>query len=101
MKPRKFEEIKLAYVNQFPPFAYSRSGKSEGFGIEILDAALKEVGIKAVYVPKGLDVIKRALQSGEADGIAVYAITPERQKIYDYSDPILQTAERGSPHGSD
>jgi polar amino acid transport system substrate-binding protein len=91
MKPRKLEEIKLAYVNQFPPFAYSRSGKSEGFGIEILDAALKEVGIKAVYVPKGLDVIKRALQSGEADGIAVYAITPERQKIYDYSDPILQT----------
>ena len=91
MKPRKFEEIKLAHVNPFPPFAYSSSGKSEGFGIEILDAALTEVDMRAIYVPKELDVIKRALQSGEADGIAVYAVTPERQKKYDYSDPILQT----------
>ena len=91
MKPRKFEPIKLAYVDPFPPFAYSSSGQSEGFGIEILDAVLKEVDIKPVYIPKGLDVIKRALQSGEADGIAVYAITPERQKIYDYSDAVIQT----------
>ena len=91
MEPRTFKEIKLAYVDPFPPFAYSSSGKSEGFGVEILDAALTDVDLRAVYVPKGLDVIKRALQSGEVDGIAVYAVTPERQKIYDYSDPILQT----------
>jgi len=91
MESGDFEEIKLAHVDPFPPFAYSKSGKSEGFVIEILDAALTEVGMGAVYVPRGLDVIKKAVRSGEADGIAVYAVTPERQKVYDYSDPVLQT----------
>ena len=91
MKQETFKEIKLAYVDPFPPFAYSRSGKSEGFGIDVLDAALTEMDMRAIYVPKGLDVIKNALHSGEADGIAVYAVTPERQKIYDYSDLVVQT----------
>jgi ABC-type amino acid transport substrate-binding protein len=91
MESGDFEEIKLAHVDPFPPFAYSKSGKSEGFVIEILDAALTEVGMGAVYVPRGLDVIKKALRSGEADGIAVLAVTPERQKVYDYSDLVVQT----------
>jgi ABC-type amino acid transport substrate-binding protein len=91
MKPETFQKVKLAYVDPFPPFAYSKSGKTEGFVIEILDAALSEVDMRAIYVPKGLDVIKSALQSGEADGIAVYAVTPERQKFYDYSDSVLHT----------
>ena len=91
MKQGTLKEIKLAHVDPFPPFAYISSGQSEGFGIETLDAALKEVDMKAIYVPKGLEVIKTALHSGEADGIAVYAITPDRQKIYDYSDAVIQT----------
>ncbi len=91
MESRKFEGIKLAYADPFPPFAYSRSGKSEGFVIEILDAALTEVDMRAVYVPKRFELIKKALHSGEADGIAVFAVTPERQKVYDYSDPVIQT----------
>ena len=91
LESKKFEEIKLAYIDPFPPFAYSRSGKSEGFVIEILNAALTEVNLRAIYSPKGLDVIKKALCSGEVDGIAGFAVTPERQKVYDYSDPVIQT----------
>lgn len=91
LESRRFEEIKLAYTDPFPPFAYSRSGKSEGFVIEILNAALTEMDMRAIYSPKGLEGTKKALHSGEVDGIAVFAVTPERQKVYDYSDPVIQT----------
>lgn len=90
-EPRKFKEIKLAHADPFPPFAYSKSGKSEGFVIEILDAALIEVDMRAIYIPRGLDVIKKVVRSGEADGIAAFGVTPERQKIFNYSDPVIQT----------
>ncbi len=91
MESRKFKGIKLVHADPFPPFAYSRSGKSEGFVIEILDAALTEVDMRAIYIPRGLDVIKKAVRSGEADGIAAFGVTPERQKVFDYSDPVIQT----------
>lgn len=40
IESEKPEGITLTYVDPFPPFAFSRSGKSEGFVIEVLDAAL-------------------------------------------------------------
>ena len=104
---RKREEktkiFRLAHVDHFPPFAVAREGKSEGLAIEILDRALATVDMAAVYIPDNLDNVQDLVQQDRADGIAVFAVNPERRKTYEFSDPILITggglfAKISGPH---
>ncbi|MCX5831186.1 MAG: transporter substrate-binding domain-containing protein [Deltaproteobacteria bacterium] len=91
-KQDKFEKtFRLAHINNFPPFAMIREGKSEGLSIEILEAVLSRVKTRVIFIPTELDKIQELLHTDQADGIAVFAITPDRRKIYDYSDCYMNT----------
>jgi len=83
--------VRLTHVDHFPPFATARQGKSVGMAITILNEAMVRVGLKAIYVPENLDRVQELVRAGHVDGIATFAITPERKEIYDFTEPILTT----------
>jgi polar amino acid transport system substrate-binding protein len=94
---------RLAHVDHFPPFAFTREAKSVGLAIELLDRALATVNMAAVYIPDNLDKVQDLVQGDQADGIAVFAVNPERRKTYEFSEPILITggglfAKISGPH---
>ena len=87
-------EIKMArlvYDNPFPPFAFEEKGKARGVCIEILSEILIRAHLQATFIPAPMQQIQSLLHSREADGIVFYAVTPERQLLFDFSDPIIVT----------
>jgi ABC-type amino acid transport substrate-binding protein len=83
--------IRLAYDDPFPPLAFDDEGKAKGVVIDILSEALARVDIQARFIPSPMEQVKHLLETREADGIAFYAITPQRESIFDFSDPLLMT----------
>lgn len=83
--------VRLAHLDHFPPFATVGQGKSEGVAIAILDEAMARVGLKTIYVAEDLDRVQELVRAGHVDGIAAFAITPERKETYDFTEPILMT----------
>ncbi len=83
--------IRLGYDNPFPPLAFSEGGEARGAVIDILSETFARVHIQASFIPTPMEHIRRVLEAGEVDGIAFYAITPERQVLFDFSDPLLMT----------
>ncbi|MFC1821780.1 substrate-binding periplasmic protein [Thermodesulfobacteriota bacterium] len=88
MKNRVF---RLAHMVPFPPFALREEGKSRGLAIDLLDRTLAEVNAGAIYIPVDQSRIEDLVDMGRADGIAFFAITPERQARYDFSDALIAT----------
>lgn len=83
--------IKLAYHSPFQPFAFTQEGKAEGMIIDILSQVLSRVGLEAIFVPTTMSQVVTMLHSREADAIACHGINPDRQKIFDFSDPLVVT----------
>ena len=83
--------IRLAYDNPFPPLAFNEGGQARGAVIDILSEAFGRINIQASFIPTPMENIRRLLEAGDADGIAFYAITPERKVLFDFSDPLLMT----------
>lgn len=84
------DPIRITYNQPFPPFSEIKNGKSEGLAIDILDAAAARVGIVLQFVPAPIDQMEQALKEGRTDALFL-AVTPERRKSFDFSDPVLTT----------
>jgi polar amino acid transport system substrate-binding protein len=85
------EVIRLAHDDPFAPFAMSKGGRSEGIVIDILQEALARGTVKPVFIPAHMDKVQDLVKAGEADGLALLAVNPERQQVYDFSDPLVIT----------
>jgi len=83
------DRVKLAYHAPFPPFALTQERGSEGLAIDILSQALARVHLRALFIPASMQKTEVLLRTSEVDGIAFWAIDPERQKNYDFSDPFI------------
>lgn len=83
------EPLVVAVDQSNPPFMYSAQGEARGLYPAMLSAVFERMGtpVKVITVPW-----KRALSMGESGMAGVGGIykTPERLKIYDYSDEIYQ-----------
>ncbi len=83
--------IRLVYHSPFPPFAFTREGKAEGMIIDILSQVFSRAGLEGIFVPSTLSQVVAVLHSREADAIACHGINSDRQKIFDFSDPLVMT----------
>jgi ABC-type amino acid transport substrate-binding protein len=83
--------VRLAHDDPFPPFAAHKDSGSEGIVIDILREALKRVNIQPVFIPAHMDKIQDLVKAGEVDGLAFLGITADREKFYDFSEPLLIT----------
>lgn len=84
-----------ASSNNFPPMnVLDKDGSLTGFGRELADAVIKEVGgeIKHIHSSRWVEVLEW-LDTGKADFIHDTGYTEERDKFLDYSEPIIEMPE--------
>ncbi|MGB9150842.1 MAG: ABC transporter substrate-binding protein [Burkholderiales bacterium] len=85
---KKSGTLQVATEGAFPPFNYFKDNVLTGFEIDIAEALAKKLGVKVQWTTLGFDVQIPALAQDRFDfAIASFAITPERAKAVDFTDP--------------
>jgi polar amino acid transport system substrate-binding protein len=80
--------IRIATEGAFPPFNDVKNGKFSGFEVELAEAISKKLGVKVVWSKTEFDSLLVTLQKDQSDlVIASHSITPEREKIVNFSQP--------------
>lgn len=83
--------VTVVVPSDFPPtyFKDDKTGKAAGFAIDVMDELARRTGLKVVYVfGKPWDEIHEMLLSGKADVIPNLVVTPERQAMFAFTDPV-------------
>ena len=93
-------EVVIALENAYPPFNFMDEKTGEGVGLDydMINDACKRLNCKTKFVTTSWDAIVAVMESKgkaewdmAADGIT---ITPERAKNVDFSDPVINVAQR-------
>jgi len=87
--------IEIGSSNSFPPINFlDAQGELDGFGRELSDAVFSSLGITIERKHSSLwtDVVNW-LESGEIDLIHDTGYAPDREKYFDFSDPIISMPE--------
>jgi polar amino acid transport system substrate-binding protein len=96
----KGKEIVIAVENAYPPFNYKDEKTGEGVGMDydFMNEACKRLNCKTKFVTTSWDAIVAVMESKgkaewdiAADGIT---ITPERAQNVDFTDPVVNVAQR-------
>lgn len=97
-------EIRFAMSGGYPPFNYyNDQNQLTGFDVEIANAVCMELGVKYTPVTTAWDGIIEGLRAKRYDGVwGSMAITEERLKVVDFSDPYYLSGaqllvKKGSP----
>ncbi len=92
-KVKERGEIKMAMSGQYPPFNFvNDKNQLTGFDVEIGQAVAKRIGIKAIPLSTAWDGIIAGLLANKYELICgSMAITPERLKSIDFSDPYYRS----------
>lgn len=88
-------DLIAASSNNFPPInQLDEQGNLDGFAHDLTQAVARELGItiRHLHSPFYKDAL-RWLETGEADFIHDTAYSPERAKLFDYSEPIIKMDE--------
>lgn len=83
--------IVVGYEGDFAPLTFVEGGQARGLVIDLLSEAFDRIGVGADFVTVPLPEHEEAIRSGKIDTVAFKAITPERQRDYDFSIPITTT----------
>lgn len=83
--------IKIGTEGTYPPFTYhDKRGKLVGFDVEIGELIASGLGVKPQFVEGKWDVLIAGVDAKRYDLVLnEVAITPERLKKYDFSDPYI------------
>jgi arginine/ornithine transport system substrate-binding protein len=89
-------KIRIGVEGAYPPFSsVGPDGKLKGFDIDIANALCAEMKAQCTMVQQDFDGMIPALQARKFDIIvASLSITPERQKVVDFSDKYYKTPAR-------
>ena len=79
----------------YPPFeSKDEIGKLVGYDIDLMDAICDKLGARCEYVVVPFDGIISGLNSDKYDAvISSFTITPEREKVIDFSKPYYQASQ--------
>lgn len=84
------EPVRSAAEPNYPPLSIINSdGHADGFSVELLRAALTEMGREVVFETAPWAKIKNALADGSLDVLPMVGRTPEREASYDFTIPYL------------
>ena len=84
------QELRVV-TRMVPPLVITQHGELTGFSIELWNKLAERLQVRTRYhVVPDVGALLEEVRSGKADlGIAAIAITPEREKQFDFSEPIL------------
>lgn len=86
--------MRVAVVPNYPPFASkTEDGQLQGFEIDLMNAFAEATQTQVEYVPLPFfDDVMRELYGNDVDmAIAAITITPERQRVADFSRPYFKS----------
>jgi cystine transport system substrate-binding protein len=86
--------IKIGTEGTYAPFSFHDSqNQLTGFDVELARAVAQQLGVKADFVETPWDGMLAGLNDKRFDMVAnEVGVTPERQKIYDFSTPYITSA---------
>ena len=89
-------KVRIGVEGAYPPFSsVGPDGKLKGFDIDIANALCTEMKAQCTLVQQDFDGMIPALKARKFDIIvASLSITPERQKVVDFSDKYYSTPAR-------
>lgn len=73
------------------PILYNEKGEAKGVAVDIAKALGKKIGYKIEVRGVNWDDAQNMLLSGKADALIQINPSPEREKIYDFSDDLLES----------
>jgi diguanylate cyclase (GGDEF)-like protein len=74
-----------------PPIVYNDNGSAKGVAVDIAKAMGKKIGYDIKVLGVNWQQAQQMLQNGEADGLVHINPSPEREKLFDFSDPLLKS----------
>ena len=74
-----------------PPITYNDNGTSKGVAVDIAKAIGKKIGYDIKVLTVNWEQAQQLLQNGEADGLLHINPSPEREKHFDFTDPLLKS----------
>lgn len=95
--PNIHAEAKPSYIiatdTTFAPFEFQdANGEYVGIDMDLLKAIAEDQGFEYELRPFGFNAALQALEAGQVDAvIAGMNITPERQQVFDFSDPYFSS----------
>jgi polar amino acid transport system substrate-binding protein len=76
----------------YPPFEIGQPPDISGYDIDVVKAVAEEIGVEATFQDTSFDTIFRDTGNGQFDlAAAASTITPEREKVVDFSDPYYSS----------
>ena len=84
------QPVRIAHQVNFAPIADVKDGQSVGFGVEIVRTAAARMGLDVEFVSVPFEQALRTLDDGRAVAIFPLAITPERQRLFDFTAPFYE-----------
>jgi ABC-type amino acid transport substrate-binding protein len=89
-------ELHVGSCLDYKPFEFFEKGSNQptGFDIEITDAIAQKLNLKVVWVKANFNTIFTAVAANKFDMVAAAStITPERQKVVNFSDPYYNARQ--------
>ena len=84
------DPVRSAAEPDYPPLSVvSSDGKADGFSVELLRAALAEMGMEVSFQTGAWSEIKTDLAEGRLDVLPLVGRTPERRAQFDFTIPYL------------
>lgn len=83
--------LTLLANEDLPPITYNDNGTSKGVAVDMAKAIGKNIGYDIKVLGVNWEQAQQMLQNGEADGLLHINPSPERKKLYDFSDPLLKS----------
>ncbi|OLT28161.1 ABC transporter substrate-binding protein [Nocardiopsis sp. CNR-923] len=100
--------VAIGVEASYPPgeFLEDDGETVQGFNVDLVEAALAEMGMEARWVPSAFDSIITGVQSGEYDlGASSFTVTEERMQAVNmvsyFSSGTQWFAQEGNPQGVD
>lgn len=90
----KAKKVTVGTEAAFPPFEFVQDGKIVGYGKDILDEVIKDLGVEVVQLDVPFQGILPGLDAKKFDFVATsVGITPERAAKYAFTFPIAVSSE--------
>ncbi|MBF0290316.1 MAG: transporter substrate-binding domain-containing protein, partial [SAR324 cluster bacterium] len=74
-----------------PPLIYAQDSKPVGLVVDLARSMAKKAGLKVEVQAMDWSVAQQKVQDGEADALLQINSTSEGKKIYEFSDPLLES----------
>ena len=75
----------------YPPFIYQENGATVGLVVDLTKAVLDRAQIQAQFVAMEWTKAQEQLKTGDGDALVLINKSPQREILYDFSEPLLQS----------